>query len=366
MIAHTVRACAALTLHLTAYPAVYRNASLLPGSTLCSSGKRCPPVRYDVSSRCFATRAGQPLPETHPHLMRADELTPGIAKEEYTERRARLFAQLPPNSAAIIPGYRIRYASCNVFYPFRQSSDLSWRCVGFNEPDAVAVLEKRPGHWQSSMVEVFRLFLRPSNAHAELWDGPRTGLEGARGIFGADEAIDSSLFRVEFTRLAQRSSTLYYDLPKDVNLFGEDVLRQQHHSLMGKLIGDINGTASKSKRRPLAPIVHAMRQVKSAAEITLMQRAGEITGQAFREVSRPATRPGMLERELDAHMDYACRRRGAERQAYVPVVAGGRNALTMHYVQNDMPLRSGDLVLMDAGSEYRGYASDVTRTWPVS
>ncbi|KAI9593100.1 peptidase M24, structural domain-containing protein [Syncephalis fuscata] len=299
--------------------------------------------------RMSTTKAGQPLPETHPHLMHVGEITPGITKEEYEDRRARLFAKLPVNSAVIIPGYRTRYASCNVFYPFRQSSDLFY-LTGFNEPDAVAVLEKIGVH-QHNPIERFRMFVRPRDEHAELWDGPRTGLEGARQIFGADEAIDSSLFALEFPKILAQFNSVYYDLPKDTNLFGDNVFRQRHKA--------------SAKQYPLASILHQMRQIKSPAEISLMQRAGDITGEAFRQVIR-STQPGMLERELDARMDFECRRRGAERQAYVPVVAGGRNALTMHYVQNDMLLRSGDLVLMDAGSEYHGYASDVTRTWPVN
>ncbi|KAI8056906.1 peptidase M24, structural domain-containing protein [Syncephalis plumigaleata] len=297
-----------------------------------------------------ANTPGQPLPETHPYLMHPDEITPGVSRQEYEQRRAELFAKMPVNSVAIVPGYRTRYASCNVFYPFRQSSDLFY-LTGFNEPDAIAVFEKRKGYQPSTPEEMFRLFLRPSDEHAELWDGPRAGLNGARTIFGADEAIDSSLFNVEFAKMVKQVSTLYYDLPKDVNLFGENILNN-HRSLT-------------ARRVPLAPIIHKMRQIKSPAEIKLMQQAGDITGQAFRQVIA-STRPGMIERELDARMDYECRRRGAERQAYVPVVAGGRNALTMHYVQNDMPLESGDLILMDAGSEYHGYASDVTRTWPVN
>ncbi|CAJ0756726.1 16020_t:CDS:10 [Entrophospora sp. SA101] len=196
-------------------------------------------------SRCYHTSSvltpvepktyGQPTHETHPHIMKSGEVTPGISAAEYELRRALLIEKLPENR--------------------------------FNEPDSAIVLGYK-----------MTMFVPPKNKSIEMWDGPRTGL-----------AV-----------------------------------------------------------KPLSRLIQDLRLVKSDSEIKLMKKAG------------------LSEHDLYAKIDFECRIRGAQFLAYVPVVACGINALTMHYVRNDMPLRDGELVLMDAGGEYYGYASDITRTWPVN
>ncbi|KAF0436943.1 peptidase M24 [Gigaspora margarita] len=302
-----------------------------------------------VCNRSFGTHAmltpaeprifGQPTPETHPHLMKPGELTPGIAALEYELRRAKLMDRLSENSVVISLGYRMRYMSNKVFYPFHQNTDFFYLC-GFNEPDSAIVLEKNNSRRGYKMT----MFVPPKNRCLEMWEGPRTGVLGAIDFFGADEAMESARFNSKIKDIIKNYKDVYIDLPPRTNILSTDNIQ---------------------KIKPLSRIIQDLRLTKSDSEIALMRKDGEITGKAFIQTMK-FTKPGLSEHDLYAKIDFECRIRGAQSLAYVPVVAGGINALTMHYVRNDMPLRNGDLVLLDAGGEYYGYASDVTRTWPVN
>ncbi|CAB4400223.1 unnamed protein product [Rhizophagus irregularis] len=288
---------------------------------------------------------GQPTAKTHPHLMKPGEVTPGITATEYEFRRARLMNMLPENSVAIALGYRTRYMSNKVFYPFHQNTDFFYLC-GFNEPDAAIVLEKNNTRKGYKMT----MFVPPKNTSVEMWDGSRTGVLGAVEIFGADEAIESTRFNSKIKEIVKNYKDIYIDLPAKTNILSSD---------------SIYKSTSRAYVKPLSRIIQELRLIKSDSEIALMKVAGQITGKAFIETIK-FTNLGFTEHDLYAKVDFECRIRGAQYLAYVPVVAGGINALTLHYVRNDMPLQNGDLVLVDAGSEYHGYASDITRTWPIN
>ncbi|CAG8723280.1 316_t:CDS:10, partial [Acaulospora morrowiae] len=261
---------------------------------------------------------GQPTPETHPHLMKPGEVTPGILAMEYELRRALLMERLPENSIAISLGYR------------------------FNEPDAAMVLGTLDEKNNSRRGYKMTMFVPPKNPSVEMWEGPRTGVIGA--------AMESSRFNSKVKEIIKNYEEIYIDLPPRTNILSTDNIQK-----------NINRACVK----PLSKIIQDLRVIKSDAEINLMKKAGEITGKAFIQTMK-FTKPGLLEHDLYAKIDFECRKHGAQFLAYVPVVAGGINALTMHYVRNDMLLRDGELVLMDAGGEYHGYASDITRTWPIN
>jgi len=127
----------------------------------------------------------------------------------------------------------------------------------------------------------------------------------------------------------------------------------------------LQGMLSKQKILNVNTILASMRLIKSEAEIELMRKAGDVAAFSMVETMK-ATKPNMSEHELGAKMEYECKKMGAQRLSYPAVVAGGQNALTLHYITNDMILKDGDLVLMDAGAEYHGYSSDITRCWPVN
>ncbi|CAI2187438.1 11644_t:CDS:10 [Funneliformis geosporum] len=316
---------------------------------------------------------GQPTAETHPHLMKPGETTPGISAVEYELRRTKLMNKLPENSVAISLGYRTRYMSNKVLFVY----------YSFNEPDAAMVLEKNNSQRGYKMT----MFVPPKNRSVEIWDGPRTGLLGAVYIFGADEAMESSRFNSKIKEIAKNYKDVYIDLPPRTNILSSESISKSISRTHGipslytlscgfKCIRDYLDRLIRPHRlsvsnifgfqvKPLSRIVQELRIIKSDAEISLMKKGGQITGKAFIETMN-FTKPGLSEHDLSAKVEFECRIRGAQYLAYVPVVAGGINALTMHYVRNDMPLRNGDLILMDAGGEYHGYASDVTRTWPIN
>ncbi|KAI8388711.1 peptidase M24, structural domain-containing protein [Radiomyces spectabilis] len=198
------------------------------------------------------------------------------------------------------------------------------------------------------------MFVPPKNADAELWDGPRTGVQGVKEFFNADEAYDNSRFPV-FLREALKAENVFIDPPKNMPTLLEDK----------QIISLIETGKKMSAIKPLSTLIQELRVVKSDAEIDIMKRSGHISAKAFIEAMK-WTQPGYTEAQLWAKLDYECRMRGSSILAYVPVVAGGPNALSMHYVRNDMKLRDGDLVLVDCGGEYNYYASDITRTWPVN
>ncbi|KAF9348724.1 hypothetical protein BGX26_012879 [Mortierella sp. AD094] len=317
-------------------------------------------------------------------------VTPGISASEYEIRRSILMQGLPKGSIVISTSHRTRFMTNNIFYPFHQHTDFYYLC-GFNEPDSALVLEKNDSPRGYKMT----MFVAPKNANIEMWEGARTGIDAAKEIFGADEAIDSNLFRYRIVDMASRYENVYFDYPTPSIFLPMDIAKKLHNkpdvkSLFSRLTGlfrntnskkpsafaftshpysnattTTNGNSQKSKHplftdsdamsatKSLSPLIQEMRVIKSEAEIKLMRQSGEISGKA-------------LEHQIYAKFDYECRMRGSQMMAYVPVVAGGSNALTMHYVNNDQPLQDGDLLLMDAGGELNGYASDITRTWPVN
>ncbi|KAL0073659.1 peptidase M24, structural domain-containing protein [Phycomyces blakesleeanus] len=198
------------------------------------------------------------------------------------------------------------------------------------------------------------MFVPPKSAHAELWDGPRTGVEGAKEIFGADEAYDNSRF-TSFLKDAMNADHLFIDSPSvNPSLLSED---------RNKKI--IEAAKFRKALKPLSILIQELRIIKSDNEIDIMKKSGQISSKAFIQAMK-WTQPEFSEAQLWAKLDYECRMRGSSMLAYIPVVAGGPNALSLHYVRNDMKLRDGDLVLVDCGGEYNGYASDITRTWPVN
>ncbi|KAI8584408.1 hypothetical protein K450DRAFT_219728 [Umbelopsis ramanniana AG] len=294
---------------------------------------------------------GQPVFETHPYALEKNELTPGVSALEYELRRTALMNSLHEGSLVVSLGYRTRYMSNNVFYPFHQNTDF-WYLTGFNEPDAAAILEKdsSPKGYKMTM------FGLPKNPSVELWDGPRTGLDGIIEKFGADEAFNSMQFPTRLREAINNAKCIYVD----TNMSSGSILSSSEPAK--KLIS--YGKTSKPVKQ-LSPLVQEFRNVKSEAEAKVMRQSGEISSKAFIEAMK-FTKPGITEGQLWAKLDFECRMRGSSMLAYVPVVAGGPNALSMHYVRNDMKLRNGDLVLVDCGGEYNGYASDITRTWPVN
>ncbi|KAF9551563.1 hypothetical protein CPC08DRAFT_715038 [Agrocybe pediades] len=321
------------------------------------------------STRNIATKPsqhGQPTITSHPHLIRRHDLTPGIPSSEYEQRRRKLMDLLPEKSIAIAVSTPVKYMSGKIFYKYRPASDM-WYLTGFEEPDSAVVLQKD----SSSKGYKMTLFCAGTDMSKAKWNGATTSLSAAKEIFQADDTLPIENFGSHVKSLLSSASLVYVDLPNPAP-WNPKTSYKKPRSLLKYLSGsssteqeDVVDSISGSMRRPLAPQMGKLRSIKSKAEQRVMRQAADISGRAHAKVMRFA-QPGMLEAKLEAHFEYICALEGAQRLAYVPVVASGPNALILHYTHNNQIIENDELVLIDAGCEYNGYASDITRTFPAS
>ncbi|HXJ36608.1 MAG TPA: aminopeptidase P family protein [Candidatus Eisenbacteria bacterium] len=266
------------------------------------------------------------------------------------ERRARIGAAMGDGVMLLGAGSE-RLRSGDVHYPFRQDSDFDY-VTGLGEPDCVAVLA--PGH-----AEPYALFVPPRDPERAIWVGPRAGVEGAVADYDAAVAFPEGDFEKEIPRWLAKSERVWLDLSR------QDALAQ-------RLLAAVRRAQADRPRSGTGPtalldaheILHEERLFKTPDELARLRDAIGIACEAHREAMRTA-RPGMLEYEIEALLDYTFRRRGATGWAYPSIVAGGANATVLHYTANNCPLGADDLLLIDAGAERAGYCADVTRTWPI-
>jgi Xaa-Pro aminopeptidase len=271
--------------------------------------------------------------------------------EPFSSRRAHVLATLC-DGVAILPTAPERVRNRDAHYPYRYDSYF-WYLTGFPEQDAVLVLL---GGKQPQSI----LFCREKNEEREIWDGFRYGPQGACGDFGFDAAYPIDELEARLPDLLADRAALWYSLGHDTQwdiriTAALNSVRAQSRA----------GTRAPREVRDLRVQIDAMRLTKDAHEIDTMKRAAAISSAGHARAMH-ACRPGMAEYELEAELSYEFRRRGAESHAYTPIVAGGVNACVLHYVSNDKLLNDHSLVLIDAGCEVEGYASDVTRTFPVN
>lgn len=277
---------------------------------------------------------------------------PGLAALDFAARRRRVLDALGPRAAALFVGPRPAVRSNDVEYPYRQDSDVLY-LTGFREPGAAVLLV--PGHPDGE----YHLFVRPRDPERETWTGRRAGVEGARSLFGADAAHPIEELDALVPKLVGDRDAFYYKLGHHPEADAHAVAWLQRWQSERPR----SGKGPQALRDP-AEIVHEIRLFKDDAEVERMRVAGAIAREAHLGAMRTA-RPGMFEYEVEAAVDFAFRRLGAAGPAYPSIVAGGANATILHYVDNDAVLRDGDLLLIDAGAEYDGYCSDVTRTFPI-
>nr|WP_313405703.1 Xaa-Pro aminopeptidase [Pseudomonas sp.] len=276
-----------------------------------------------------------------------------IPKSEYARRRKALMAQMEPNSIAILPAAPVYIRNRDVEHVYRQDSDFQY-LTGFPEPEAVMALI--PGREHGEYV----LFCRERDPERELWDGLRAGQDGAISKFGADDAFPIGDIDDILPGLIEGRERVYYAIGCN---------QEFDHRLM-EWVNHIRAKARLGATPPnefvaLNHLLHDMRLYKSAAEVKVMKEAAEISARAHVRAMQ-ASRAGLFEYHLEAELDYEFRKGGAKMPAYGSIVAAGKNACILHYRENDAPLKDGDLVLIDAGCEIDCYASDITRTFPVS
>lgn len=269
----------------------------------------------------------------------------------YLARRARLLEAMQ-SGVAIIPTAPERLRNRDSDYLYRFDSYFYY-LTGFPEPDALLVLVA--GSEPKSV-----LFCREKNPERELWDGFRHGFDAARDRFGFDAAHSIAALDAELPELLANQPTLFFAPGMDP-------------AWDARVMGWLNQVRAKARTGVVAPadirdirsILDEMRLVKDTHEIATMRRAAALSAGAHVRAMR-ATRPGMMEYEIEAELLHEFRRHGAQFPAYWPIVASGPNACVLHYRENDRLMGEGDLLLIDAGGELDGYAADITRTFPVS
>ena len=261
--------------------------------------------------------------------------------------------RIDKNSVAIIPAAREAVRSHDTNYRYRQNSDFFY-LTGFEEPDAIAVIAP-------SKDKKLTLFVRPRDLEQEIWNGYRAGVEGAVADYSADEAFSINEFDEKLGEILDGPSVLYYAFGHSTPEMDQKIIRQLT-------------SMRESNRKPLEPpativdptsILHEMRVLKSAEEVEIMQRAADIAAEAHVEAMK-TVRPGMKEYEVEALIEAVFRRHGSAGPSYTSIIGSGANATVLHYITNMGTLKDGDLLLVDAGAEYKGYASDITRTFPIN
>ncbi len=275
-----------------------------------------------------------------------------LPAEVYERRRRRFLDAIGDGAAAIFPAALEAVRSNDVEYRFRQHNDLYY-LTGFPEAGAVCLL--LPGHPKEEYV----LFVRPRDAERETWTGRRAGVEGAIGTFGAAMAYPVDKLDEKIPEYLAERERVYYALDRDEH-WTQRVLRWIRQARASR---PRTGTGPTAIVDP-GEILHEMRLRKEPEEIAHIRRAVAITADAH-HAAMAAVRPGCTEFEIEALIDYTFRRAGAAGPAYPTIVASGSNATVLHYTTNDRVMNDGDLVLIDAGAEYAGYCSDITRTFPV-
>jgi Xaa-Pro aminopeptidase len=273
-------------------------------------------------------------------------------RKEFARRRRQFMRMIGKDAIAILPAAPVRHRNGDIEYAYRQDSHFYY-LSGFPEPDAVAVLV--PGRPQAE----YLLFVREHDALRESWDGARAGTEGAVEQYGADDAFPIEDIDEILPGLMEQRSQIFYSMGT-------------HLDFDPRIMSWVNGLRAQSRQGAgglqefvaLNHVLDDMRLYKSRPEQASLRRAAQIAVGAHRRAIRFA-RPGRMEYEVMAEVLHEFRSHNAD-ISYQPIVGGGANACVMHYRDNDQPLCDGDLLLLDAGCEHDYYASDITRTFPVS
>lgn len=273
-------------------------------------------------------------------------------ESEYRQRREQVMAKIS-GGTAIFRSAPTAVMHNDVEYVYRQDSDFYY-LTGFNEPEAVAVLAPHHGEHR------FVLFVQPKDREKEVWSGYRCGVEGAKEIYGADIAYPITELDDKLPQYLQKAERIYYHLGRDSH-FNDRMIRHYQNLL---------ATRPRRGTGPIAiedtgPIIHGLRLHKSNFEVDLMRQAADIAVSAHNHAMSIA-RPGSYEYEIQAEIEHIFRLQGGMGPAYPSIVAAGKNACVLHYIENNYQMQEQELLLIDAGCAYKYYNSDITRTFPIN
>ena len=277
-----------------------------------------------------------------------------ITLEQFRQRRQALITQMAPGSAALIFAAPEVTRSNDTEYSYRQNSDF-WYFTGFNEPQALLVLIKSDEHHNHSV-----LFNRIRDLTAEVWSGRRLGQEAAPAKLGVDRALPWDDIGEQLHLLLNGLDVVYH--AQGEYGYADQLLFSALEKLRRGFRQNLSAPASVTDWRPW---VHEMRLFKSAEEIEILRQAGKISALAHTRAMQQCL-PGMYEYQLEGEIHHEFSRHGARFPSYNTIVGSGENGCILHYTENESAMRDGDLVLIDAGCEFHGYAGDITRTFPVN
>ncbi|UKH18216.1 Xaa-Pro aminopeptidase [Actinobacillus pleuropneumoniae] len=262
-----------------------------------------------------------------------------LPREEFVERRNRVFEQMQDNSALVVFTETEKRRNSDCDYLFRPDSYF-WYLTGFAEPKSALLLIKKDSKNESV------IFLRKKDPLMETWNGRRLGIEKAPEALNVDLAFDIEDISRVFAEKTQNLTACYY--AKGLQEWGDSVVAEQFVDVID-----------------WQPMLSEMRLIKSTAEIALIQQACHISGLAHIRAMKQ-TRSNRYELEIEGEIQHEFTRFGARFPAYNSIVASGENACILHYNENDQVLKDGDLLLIDAGAEFAHYAGDITRTFPIN
>ena len=262
----------------------------------------------------------------------------------HQNRRKELLSKLDDNAVVIVSTNSEQKRNSDVNYPFRPDSSF-WYLTGFIEPDAIAVFSKNN----------YTIFLKPKDVTKEIWNGLRLGVEMAPKTLLANNAYDIDTFLDKIESLLTSESSLYFDAPGNSGWKDVSSTNKLNQSIALKF---------RNRTQLLDPYLSEMRLIKDSTEIQHMQTAADLASRAHMQ-AMIRTRPGLYEYHITAEFDTLFRKEDSE-HSYPPIVAGGENACILHYNENNKLLNDGELLLIDAGCEILGYASDITRTFPIN
>ncbi|HBV40437.1 MAG TPA: Xaa-Pro aminopeptidase [Erwinia sp.] len=277
-----------------------------------------------------------------------------MTQQEFVRRRQALLAKMAPASAAVIFAAPEATRSNDSEYPYRQNSDF-WYFTGFNEPEAALVLIKSAENHNHSV-----LFNRVHDLNAEIWFGRRLGQDAAPEKLAVDRALPWDALSEQLPQLLNGLDVVYH----------AQGLYEQADALLFNSLDKLRRGARQNLSAPPTltdwrPWVHEMRLFKSPEELAVLREAGRISALAHTRAMQQC-RPGMFEYQLEGEIQHEFNRHGARFPSYNTIVGSGENGCILHYTENESQMRDGDLVLIDAGCELKGYAGDITRTFPVN
>lgn len=276
-----------------------------------------------------------------------------IGHDEYISRQQRLFSQLRPNDLLIITAPHESTRSNDVHYPYRTSSDMLYLC-GWEDPEAVFCAFNDDGIWKTT------LFVQPKDILKEIWEGRRPGIEGAKKDWPVDEALSHEDLDEELSEMLVKSSRIFVKLGIDSDVDRLIDLEMKSNSRNRQKFG-LGPVSIVDPSR----LINELRLRKSKTEIELMRHSAKIAAQAHIQ-AMANTKPGVGEWQLEGIIEGLFKYCNTSGIAYPCIIGSGENATILHYTVNDDTCDDGEILLIDAGCEYKGYASDITRSWPVN